>query len=37
MHAIAWQAFVDITTASYARTNLDTMRQALDAIELEDL
>ena len=35
--AIAQHAHVDITMAIYAHTNLDAMRQALDAIEWEDL
>ena len=37
VQAIARHAHVDITMAIYANTNLDAMRQALDAIEWEDL
>lgn len=37
VQAIARHAHVDITMAIYAHTNLDAMRQALDAIEWEDL
>jgi hypothetical protein len=34
---IARHAHIDVTMAIYAHTNLDAMRQALDAIEWEDL
>ena len=37
VQAIARHAHVDITMAIYAHTNLDALRQALDAIEWEDL
>lgn len=37
VQAIARHAHVDITMAIYAHTNLDAMRQALDAIEWKDL
>jgi integrase len=37
VQAIARHAHVDMTMAIYAHTNLDAMRQALDAIEWEDL
>ncbi|MDT7743337.1 MAG: hypothetical protein QOE59_2415 [Actinomycetota bacterium] len=37
VQAIARHAHVDITMAIYAHINLDAMREALDAIEWEDL
>jgi len=37
VQAIARHAQIDVTMAIYAHTNLDAMRQALDAIEWEDL
>jgi len=37
VQAIARHAHIDVTMAIYAHTNLDAMRQALDAIEWEDL
>ncbi|HYH31388.1 MAG TPA: tyrosine-type recombinase/integrase [Pseudonocardia sp.] len=37
VHAIARHAHIDVTMAIYAHTNLDAMRQALDAIEWKDL
>ncbi|MEK6466533.1 tyrosine-type recombinase/integrase [Pseudonocardia alni] len=35
VQAIARHAGIDVTTAIYAHTNMDEMRQALDAIEWE--
>ena len=37
VQAIPRHAHIDVTMAIYAHTNLDAMRQALDAIEWEDL
>ena len=37
VQAIARHADIDVTMTIYAHTNLDAMRQALDAIEWEDL
>jgi len=37
VQAIARHAHIDVTMSIYAHTNLDAMRQALDAIEWEDL
>jgi len=37
VQAIARHADLDVTLSIYAHTNLDAMRQALDAIEWEDL
>ncbi|HEY2221902.1 tyrosine-type recombinase/integrase [Actinomycetospora sp.] len=37
VQAIARHADIDVTMTIYAHTNLDAMRQALDAIEWKDL
>lgn len=37
VQALARHAHVDITMAIYAHTDLDARRQALDAVEWEDL